>query len=126
MSHHSEPVCRRCAERVKDWHGDDPKCAFITGVFDSGNWNCATMNALRDVVGDPWDSDDWLWSEDQYLGRLAWDGVFIVLSVYKRRGRVEGAWIVSESSALPLAIDEAEAYLAGEDYDREKFQGAPL
>lgn len=39
--------CKMCRERVKDWNGSDPVCAF-DGEF-AGNWNCATVNAIRDI-----------------------------------------------------------------------------
>ena len=43
--------CPRCQARIKDWEGDDPKCAFDeNGNFLENNWNCATMNALRDMA----------------------------------------------------------------------------
>lgn len=40
--------CQACsAPGYKDWEGGDPECAFLTGVFSDRNWNCGTMNALR-------------------------------------------------------------------------------
>jgi hypothetical protein len=40
--------CPRCAARIKNWEGDDPKCGFDeNGNFLKNNWNCATLNALR-------------------------------------------------------------------------------
>jgi len=45
--------CPRCQERVKDWEGDDPKCGFDeNGNFLENNWNCATLNALREQTDD--------------------------------------------------------------------------
>lgn len=38
--------CKMCRDRGKTWNGDDPKCAFPD--FE-GNWNCATVNAIRDI-----------------------------------------------------------------------------
>jgi len=40
-------TCPLCKRRVKDWTGDDPRCAFPEGGFDRENWNCATMIAVR-------------------------------------------------------------------------------
>jgi len=40
--------CKACNERVKDWVGSDPKCAFeATSVFSEQNWNCATVSKIR-------------------------------------------------------------------------------
>jgi hypothetical protein len=45
--------CPRCSTRVKDWSGDDPKCGFDrNGNFLEHNWNCATLNALREMGGE--------------------------------------------------------------------------
>ncbi len=45
--------CPRCSTRVKDWSGDDPKCGFDkNGNFLEHNWNCATLNALREMDED--------------------------------------------------------------------------
>lgn len=42
--------CTECYLRGKTWSGSDPKCAFHEGTFTRNNWNCATMNLLRDIV----------------------------------------------------------------------------
>jgi hypothetical protein len=42
-------ACKLCNERGKTWNGDDPVCAFENGVFSNDNWNCATMNKLRNI-----------------------------------------------------------------------------
>lgn len=42
--------CKACVERVKDWVGSDPKCAFeTTSVFNEQNWNCATVSKIRKI-----------------------------------------------------------------------------
>lgn len=38
--------CKACKERGKTWKGDNPNCAFDG---DSDNWNCATLNLIRDI-----------------------------------------------------------------------------
>jgi hypothetical protein len=41
--------CPACRGRGKTWEGSDPRCGFnLAGNFVSDNWNCATLNALRD------------------------------------------------------------------------------
>lgn len=42
--------CKACQVRVKDWNGDDPKCAFATDVFSIDNWRCATIGKIRELV----------------------------------------------------------------------------
>jgi len=46
---------------VKDWEGDDPKCGFDeNGNFLEHNWNCATLNALRERA-----EKNAVWSDNQ-------------------------------------------------------------
>ena len=99
--------CKACEERGQTWSGSPPKCAFEDGIFNSDNWNCATMNKLRDLA-----EQNSLWSEDQNCGIISnkW-GKFIVLSWYKRRGRTEGAWIVDETEKHDLTIKAAEEFI---------------
>jgi hypothetical protein len=99
--------CPRCRTRGQTWNGGAPKCGFPQGVFDEGNWNCATLNALRDLV----DETRALWSEDQYAALILLDGDFIVLGWYKHRGRTEEAWLMSDGMQ-PLTLDDAERFLA--------------
>jgi len=43
-------ACRLCEQRGKTWEGSDPKCAFESYGFSHDNWNCATMNRLREIA----------------------------------------------------------------------------
>jgi hypothetical protein len=108
-------VCKRCIERGKTWNGGDPKCAFESGVFDTDNWMCATMNALRDKA-----EDNRVYNNEQ-SGALLPDGEgsYIVLSWYKNRGRTEGAWVFDESDIEPLTLENAEALLDGKEMTTE-------
>lgn len=89
------------------------KCAFPKGMFSPNNWNCETMNKLRDLVGD-WDTESKLgvqcYNNDQKIGLYPLNdtGDFLILTWYKRRGRTEGAWINSGSSMKRLSLKEAE------------------
>lgn len=101
-------TCAMCHER--DWpYKNSPRCAFRDGRFSSNNWNCATMNRLRALVTDDWDRVHY--SEDQFCGVLPFEGDFLVLSWYKRRGKTEGAWIVDEEWPNPLTLDKAKEIL---------------
>ncbi len=75
--------CQMCWELGKTWEGDDPKCAFASGAFSSDNWNCATMNALRDLAEQASSRSD----EERCGVVPLHDGSFIVLGWYKSRGR---------------------------------------
>jgi hypothetical protein len=105
-------MCKACSDRGKDWDGEGPKCAFtkdgiFTGVFNPDNWNCATMNKLRDLCLAP------VWNEDQNAAIICGvESQHIILSWYKRRGRTEGAFMLNDGVAMPLLITEAEAVLA--------------
>lgn len=96
-------TCVECENRGKTWKGLDPKCAFEDEEFSKNNWNCATMNKLRDVIDNP------SWSDDQSTALIPMnDGRFILLSWYKNRGCTEGAWIIDESECRRLTIKDAE------------------
>ena len=119
-------ACKRCRQRGKTWPGDDPKCAFEakSGRFDKGNWNCATMNALRSLVDPddtPWDAPNVIVNLDERIGVLAVPedvtfkdiapAAFLVLAWYKRRGRVGEARIMDSDGVGRLTLRAAEAIL---------------
>lgn len=101
-------ICTRCASRVKDWIGDDPRCAFPHGVFDEDNWNCATMCDLRELAQMHTRLND---EQRAVLIPIPDTGDFAVLGWYKRRGRTERAFRFGDGS--PLRIEDAEACLKG-------------
>jgi len=79
--------CPRCQERVKDWEGDDPKCGFDeNGNFLENNWNCATLNALRERA-----EKNAVWSDNQQnVSVIETFGVgHAILSWYKQRGQTD-------------------------------------
>ena len=77
--------CPRCSTRVKDWSGDDPKCGFDkNGNFLEHNWNCATLNALRDMDGKE------TWCDNNYVKVVSCCDVgFGILTWYKQRGQTD-------------------------------------
>lgn len=93
------------------------KCAFSNGIFSSDNWNCATMNKLREIVkkaGLFWRDDDMgsigilPIDLDEFVG-------FLVMLWYKERGQVEQAILLSLENppallTLDLAIKIIESY----------------
>ena len=97
-------ICKECQERGKNWKGSDPNCAFKNSIFDTDNWNCATMNKLRDLC-----EDKALWNNDQNAAIITGvDCDFIVITWYKRRGRTEGAYMLNDRECKLLTLEEAE------------------
>ena len=98
--------CPRCAAGGHPW---SPKCGFLAnGVFTDDNWNCATLNALRDVV-------ERTYGFDESIGVVRCDeetGGFVVLTWYKDRGATSNAlWVGDSPITLPLTLDIASAAL---------------
>jgi hypothetical protein len=117
--------CRLCVERGKTWSGDDPICAFETGVFSPDNWNCATLNRLREIaeeLGTTMRDDNSCGS----IGYVPMDadytpndfgtyGGYIVMMWYKNRGRTGNAIFMTDEETVPLTIKHAD--LAIETYE---------
>ncbi len=90
------------------YEADAPKCAFPTGDFTINNWNCGLINELRDLIGNIYEHKDYFWSNDQYLfvedlGPLGLDlnghnYSFVLLSIYKTRGGIDGVWILDDKT----------------------------
>lgn len=78
--------CPRCTERGKTWNGDDPVCGFHEdGSLNENNWNCATLNALREM-GEP----NRVWCDDSNMTIVQrFDVGHGILSWYKDRGRTD-------------------------------------
>lgn len=125
--------CAACSDRVKFWKGDDPKCAFRTGVFSSDNWNCATVGMIRDLVYEgqsPMPPDvDYRYCEDMKYATIKIDHLPIHwmdtsepmalwVAWYKSRGRTDAIWLLfsdqppraptaAECTAIAEAVAEA-------------------
>lgn len=109
----STEICPMCAERGKTWNGDDPKCAF-SGKF-SDNWNCATLNAIRDICYEgqnPMPAGvDYRYCDDQKYATIKIDecempnggriGLALWVSWYKSRAKTDAMWILSEYDSEP-------------------------
>ncbi len=112
-------MCKACELRGKTWSGSDPICGFETSnYFDADNWNCATLNRLRDIAERRGTISI---IEDTSLAVLPimaedLDG-WIVLSWYKSRGRTSSARFMFDMTDIPLTIEIAE--LALKQYDKE-------
>ena len=102
-------TCRRCLERGKTTDRTDPKCAFESGTFSPDNWDCGTMNALRER-GEKTRS----YCEDQSaaLVPIFREGRYIILGWYKNRGKTEYAGVLDEEEIKPLSLEDAELALS--------------
>lgn len=107
----AEPfACRRCVARGKTWTGADPQCGFRpNGRFISDNWNCATLNALRELG----EKQELYGNEDNaaIFPRPDGEAGFVVLCWYKSRGRTEQAFLLTSDGRSPLTLRMAEMLL---------------
>ena len=103
-------TCKMCKERGQTWEGDKPRCAFESGVFDEDNWQCATINALRDLVYEGQSPMpprvDYRYCEDQKYATVCIDGIegadgalALWVSWYKNRGGTDQAWLLYDDGA---------------------------
>ena len=121
----SKQECPRCLARGKDWTGGDPKCAFLSGVFDTDNWNCATANCLRELADAFWtngDGSDKVWTHRSFsAGSMGVVQIpetgptaigYVVMTWYKDRGRTGQMWVMyDDDPPRPLTLSEAEEIL---------------
>jgi hypothetical protein len=104
-------MCELCEQRGKTWEGSDPTCAFVDGTFTTDNWNCATMNRLREIA----EEHNWTHRDDTAsasIGFIPFEGDeesgYIVLTWYKRRGQTGNAVVMwDEEPVKPLTLDLA-------------------
>lgn len=130
-------VCKACRERVKDWNGSDPRCAF-TGhgqTFVGDNWSCATMTRLRDLVYEGQELPagvDYQYCDDQKYATVRIDdveldgeriGMALWVSWYKSRGETEAVWVL-DVGTVPRAPTEAEVLAVVGYYDALKASKA--
>lgn len=103
-------ACVLCVERKKD-SGPSPRCAFIDGLFQKDNFNCATMNKLRAIAN----SLGTTWRDDQTSGSIGYvpfEGMEqsgnIVMTWNKDRGTTGNAVILMDSNdPQPLTEENA-------------------
>jgi hypothetical protein len=111
--------CKMCRERGQAWSGSAPKCAFTRAKFSPDNWNCATLNKIRDLIHQDdeshrpagivvqYDEDRWYalittgyanCGDDDIDSRVA--GALYV-EWYKHRGRTEQMWMMTDPPTRP-------------------------
>lgn len=96
-----------CSDRGKDWAGDDPVC-FLSETEGRPNWNCATLNAIRDICyeGDPHPRVDYRYCDDRKYATIDIHdcelengnpiGLALWVSWYKSRGRTDAVWVLDD------------------------------
>lgn len=123
-------TCKACKARGQTWSGSAPVCAF-DGEF-SDNWNCATVNAIRDIVyegGPPRTGVDYQYCDDQKYATVKVDevefdeGRYLALWVswYKNRGGTDAMWLLSKKG--PPRRPTEDELLAICDYYRVPVEG---
>lgn len=96
--------CAACQERGQTWNGSAPRCAFDGRPF-SDNWNCATVNLIRDLVYEGQELPhgvDYQYCEDMKYATVKIDhielpsGPAMALWVawYKSRGSTDSIWLL--------------------------------
>lgn len=95
-------TCRLCEERGKTWKGSDPICYFDD--FE-GNWNCATLNAIRQVCYDVLKGVCHIFYDDEHCVLMdigfvqcngVWFGYGLYVQWYKCRGRTVRLLVMSD------------------------------
>jgi hypothetical protein len=104
--------CGMCKKRSKTWNGDDPKCAFENGVFSPNNWNCATMNELRNIAEEIEMSHRYDLTVGSF-GTVPWEcnrskGI-VFMTWYKERGKTSNAIVMYDDEPVrKLTLKDAE------------------
>lgn len=101
-------TCMACIERGKTWRGDDPCCAFERGRFSRDNWNCGTMNNLREAIKS---TGDIKIIEDQSYALIANSGGVLYVTWYKNRGATDNAILMEDADGeeeAPVPPTEAQ------------------
>ncbi len=113
--------CKRCIERGTPKNfGSEPECGFYpTGIFKSDNWNCATLNKLREVIQEKYE-DKIVYSRDERLITIPLDhnpedtiieADFLIVGWYKQRGRTQTALLISEERYYLVKLKEIEQFI---------------
>lgn len=113
-------TCQRCKEAYANGKpanfASEPECAFKAEIFDSNNWHCQTMNALRERAEESaiYNDDQWaaiLPVPSLLVGFRARVADFIILGWYKHRGLTEAAYMLDQDKIMPLTLQVAEQVL---------------
>ena len=111
-------TCKMCKERGQTWSGSAPSCYFDKPV---NNWNCATVNAIRDIVYEGQDLPVgvcYTYCDDEKYATIKIDDVdddrgnyigrCLYVAWYKNRGETEALWILNGEYDEPRKPTESE------------------
>lgn len=106
-------LCPRCAADPQPANFGNPRrCAFLEdGSFTPENWNCATLDALLDIMATSFDHDG---DDESFQGILCDPNEargWILMARYKHRGCTSSAIHFGDSVAEPLTFALVEATL---------------
>lgn len=105
--------CSRCIEAGirPDYFASDRVCGFNEdGEFTSRNWQCGTLNQIRELAEQLGFSTRY--NDTSICFVPLPDEGFIVLAWYKNRGRVDGAHVIMEEQRRDLTLRDAELALS--------------
>ena len=97
--------CKHCIEKEKEWGKDNSEiqCAFESWTFSDHNWNCGTMDFLRDYV-----ENDYMRNNDQYAGVFPYETDseewFLYLEWYKSRWETDKCYDMKRIEPLTLEL----------------------
>jgi hypothetical protein len=119
-------TCKLCAADPNPKNSAPRDCAFDeNGVFHTDNWSCASLARIRGQCtgfgcGTTQQTNEltlhslpyWLERYDYETEEdAALDAGFIVLSTYKRRGKVGTAQVITDERTYPLTLELVEKVL---------------
>jgi len=83
--------CKECIIKEKDLDlGNSPiLCAFETWRFSIDNWNCWTMDILREQV-------EWIWNDDNNAWLIPIEDWYLYLQWYKSRWATDKLMVIAE------------------------------
>jgi hypothetical protein len=130
--------CKMCSERGQTWRGSPPRCGFgEDGKMVEENWNCATINAIRDICyegqNDMPPGVDYRYCDDQKYATIdlhRMDGLddrplAMWVTWYKSRGETEGVWLMFDDQP-PRRPTEAECLSIIDHYSRWVKPAVPM
>jgi len=117
--------CQMCEKRGKNWEGGDPTCAFTDTLFSPDNWNCATVNAIRDIVYEGQELQEgvaYQYCDDMKYATIDVSDIEGVMGYclwvcwYKNRGGTDALWLL-DSRDRPRPPTEGECRRIIEHYE---------
>lgn len=102
--------CNFCIEKEKKWWkwNGEIECAFINWEFNENNWNCWTLDFLREKVENNsyWNEDIKAWIMPYFIKNKKYDDIwYIYLEWYKSRWTTDKC--IDMNTLKPLTLYKA-------------------